>query len=455
MAKSQCFEKSGYILDLVMKARIQMHINQFDVEEDCFKHFPKGFLAKVDLTKQQQELLVLGDELKKNLPDKNSPFQNFLKYSPDALNHYFDQCLVQPIDCQLTGDTFFDFYLFKTVPWQNSEMDIFAAIIGASKEKFLLHPLFDAFLKLKWKKTCGLFYLYIVWILLYQIIVVLYSLNKFSFLNGVLPSILFNIMMTVSFGGLCFQSVVGFFIYLSTIFKYLKYASKYCIFFLGKNIFQCFCWNLTHPLLCGFLIFGFAEEKVSRSLCAVLIFMSSCQSMSTLARIPTIGIHQLMMTKVFYSVSAFFISFGAIFFSFCVIFHILLPDSPVFGSFGNAVIKVLAMLMGELDFTTNFVSNQDSGVISKIFFVLFLIMMALVFMNLLLGLAVSDIDELERISKVRRAVLEFETISIMEEIISSLRKIPCFMWINSPFITTENSQSYFTVVDQEPNSENK
>ena len=68
-------------------------------------------------------------------------------------------------------------------------------------------------------------------------------------------------------------------------------------------------------------------------------------------------------------VSAFFISFGAIFFSFCVIFHILLPNSPAFGSFGNAIIKVLAMLMGELDFTANFVTNEDSGVVSKTFFV--------------------------------------------------------------------------------------
>ena len=160
------------------------------------------------------------------------------------------------------------------------------------------------------------------------------------------------------------------------------------------------------------------------------------------------------MTNVI-EVPAFFTSFGAIFFSFCVIFHILLPNSPAFGSFGNAIIKVLAMLMGELDFTANFVTNEDSGVVSKTFFVLFLIMMALVFMNLLLGLAVSDIDELERISKVRRAVLEFETISIMEKIIYLLRKIPCFFLIKNPFITTPNIQSYFTIVDLEPNSENK
>ena len=82
-------------------------------------------------------------------------------------------------------------------------------------------------------------------------------------------------------------------------------------------------------------------------------------------------------------------------------------------------------------------------------------MMALVFMNLLLGLAVSDIDELERISKIRRAVVEFETISIMEKILLVLRKLPCLSWIKSPFITQEKSQNYLKIVDLEPSFANK
>lgn len=58
------------------------------------------------------------------------------------------------------------------------------------------------------------------------------------------------------------------------------------------------------------------------------------------------------------------------------------------------------MLMGEFDFTANFTNAHDTPFIAKIFFLIFIMIMALVFMNLLLGLAVSDIGELERISKV-------------------------------------------------------
>ena len=55
------------------------------------------------------------------------------------------------------------------------------------------------------------------------------------------------------------------------------------------------------------------------------------------------------------------------------------------------------MLMGEFDFTSNFINTPGTPLIAKILFILF---MALVFMNLLLGLAVSDISELEKVSKV-------------------------------------------------------
>ena len=77
-----------------MKARIQDHINQHDDADEDLNHFPTGFFKVVELTKQQKELLVLGDELKKNVAEHNSPFQNFLKYSPDALRHFFYHLLI-------------------------------------------------------------------------------------------------------------------------------------------------------------------------------------------------------------------------------------------------------------------------------------------------------------------------------------------------------------------------
>ena len=141
----------------------------------------------------------MGTQLQRDLKSPGSPFQMFLKYSPDALNHLFDRwntwrpkvfrtffhvrcmmnifrCMMKPVDLQLQGRLFFDLFLFapchqtgcelgKWFGFLASEYDeyflplwgwfrsthlpsgIIAAILDAKKERFLLHPTFDLFLQ--------------------------------------------------------------------------------------------------------------------------------------------------------------------------------------------------------------------------------------------------------------------------------------------------------------------
>lgn len=79
------------------------------------------------------------------------------------------------------------------------------------------------------------------------------------------------------------------------------------------------------------------------------------------------------------------------------------------------------MLMGELDFTNSFVKNKEAGLAAKIFFLIFLVFMALVFMNLLLGIAVSDIHELERVSQSQSALINSYTIKGLEKFLMMIR----------------------------------
>ena len=422
VARSQCIEKSAYVLDLIMKARHQNHVNQHCQTQEDEKYFDTGFLQYVELTNQQRELLSLAEDLKKNTGDHNSPFQNFMKYSPDALNNLFDQCLMKPCDTQIQGETFFDFFLFKPDPGVDSEMDIFATLLTGRKERFLLHPLFDAFLKLKWQETSGIFYLHLCWVMIYLFVLVSYSLFKFSFSNSAFINYYFDYVMIVFFVYICFYSIIEFSIFVGWILSYLKHMQGIkCLLFTIFYSLKQLGWSMSHPILVGLFLFGNFDDMTSRSLCSVVIFMASVFSMQTLTQVPQIGMQSLMMTKVFFSVFTFFSSFGVIFFAFCVIFHILLPNSTSFGRLEDAVIKVLSMLMGELDFTNSFLLISKANFIAKTFFVLFLILMALVFMNLLLGLAVSDIGELERISRVRRAVVEYHTIVTNEKLLTILR----------------------------------
>ena len=103
------------------------------------------------------------------------------------------------------------------------------------------------------------------------------------------------------------------------------------------------------------------------------------------------------------------------------------------------------MLLGEYNFTVNFIKSSgnstnldqgqdaddsinpmESGWWAKLVFLIFVFDMSVVLMNLILGMAVSDIDELQRSSEVQRIINECFIVKNIEEIIYCMAKvIPC------------------------------
>ena len=71
------------------------------------------------------------------------------------------------------------------------------------------------------------------------------------------------------------------------------------------------------------------------------------------------------------------------------------------------------MLMGEFDFTDNFV---DTHWLSKVIFVLFVVDMSAVLMNLIIGLAVSDVEAIKRESIVQGLIYETYTTIFLEQV---------------------------------------
>jgi len=111
------------------------------------------------------------------------------------------------------------------------------------------------------------------------------------------------------------------------------------------------------------------------------------------------------------------------------------------------------MLMGEFDFTTNFIKDTETPELAKVFFLIFILLMALVFMNLLLGLAVSDIAELERVSCIQTAMMTFHTIMMIEQMKKCWRWLPGFK--STPPIYRFNREIWLNIVDLDENKGNR
>ena len=77
------------------------------------------------------------------------------------------------------------------------------------------------------------------------------------------------------------------------------------------------------------------------------------------------------------------------------------------------------MLMGEYDYTDNFVETETHW-LSKVLFVVFVVDMSVVLMNLVIGLAVNDVDSIKRESNVQRLMTEAFTVMYLEQVIPGL-----------------------------------
>ena len=85
--------------------------------------------------------------------------------------------------------------------------------------------------------------------------------------------------------------------------------------------------------------------------------------------------------------------------AFSLSFFVLLPSNEAFADPMTAMLKSIAMMVGELDFVDNFtidksIQADDSEVTLQIMFLLFVLFVSIIIANLIIGLTVSEIDDL-------------------------------------------------------------
>jgi len=85
--------------------------------------------------------------------------------------------------------------------------------------------------------------------------------------------------------------------------------------------------------------------------------------------------------------------------AFSFAFYVLLPTQPAFNDPVTAIFKSIGMMIGELDYTDNFSVDSsklrdDSVGTVQLMFMLFVFFVSIIIANLIIGLTVSQIDDL-------------------------------------------------------------
>ena len=175
-------------------------------------------------------------------------------------------------------------------------------------------------------------------------------------------------------------------------------------------------------LITAFYVVGVYEFSVSslKHLAAWSTFGGWLKVMLMIGKLPGYGKYVHMFGVVSKLIVEYFCVYVPAILAFSLAFYILLSSSNPFMNPLNAIMKTMVMLVGEIEYEQNFMWNKthDYGFAfsTQILFLLFLLFGCVVLMNLLIGLAVDEVDVLREKGKQTRREMAVNEIIRLEDL---------------------------------------
>jgi len=161
---------------------------------------------------------------------------------------------------------------------------------------------------------------------------------------------------------------------------------------------------------------------------ALVVLCGWSNLMLMIGQLPVFDVYVAMFTSVQAQVFKLLLAYACLLIGFTASFCVIFPYSKSFNSLDTGLIKVLAMMTGELNFEDFFFTSDKSESFDKIggtpwillkisaeiSFILFLLFVTIVLMNLLIGIAVHDIKGLQKTAGLAKLVRQTKLIHDVE-----------------------------------------
>lgn len=162
---------------------------------------------------------------------------------------------------------------------------------------------------------------------------------------------------------------------------------------------------------------------------AIVIFLVWLELMMIVGRFPMFGLYVQMFTKVAVNFAKFLLAYCCLLIAFGLSFGVLFNSYPAFKRIHWTLLKTITMMSGELEFEDIFYDEKypiQFPFTSHAMFFAFVILVTIILTNLLVGLAVSDIQGLQTSAGLDRLTRQVELVARLESLFFSklLRPVP-------------------------------
>ncbi|KOB65611.1 Transient receptor potential ion channel, partial [Operophtera brumata] len=156
---------------------------------------------------------------------------------------------------------------------------------------------------------------------------------------------------------------------------------------------------------------------------AITIFFCWLELMMIIGRFPTFGLYVQMFTTVTVNFATFLLAYSCILIAFGLAFSVLFSNYPAF-HLPAGLVKTVMMMSGELEYEDIFYNNCTDSQTHYPFtahgmFLIFVLLVTVILTNLLVGLAVSDIQALQESAGLDRLVRQTQLVAHLESMLFS------------------------------------
>ncbi|XP_011707953.1 PREDICTED: uncharacterized protein LOC105462802 [Wasmannia auropunctata] len=352
------------------------------------------------------------------------------------------------------------------------ETSFINTFVQEHRKDLLSHPLVMAFLHLKWEKIRKLYLLRIFLYALTVICMTTYVLTALAYKcynqNEANSSKICGSKLASGF--LFRRPIIEIEWYLALVLTCITIPRKIFGFMVYKSALQYF--SSIDNVLDGVVIVSvFVTSFVytgrtydwQNYVGAFAILCAWTNLMLMVGQLPAFGTYVAMFTHIQFEFAKLLLAYSGLLIGFTISFCVIFASEPAFGNPFTGLIKVLAMMAGELDFeglisqvddessAGSFIIYHPLSVCSQILFTLFIVFVTVILMNLLVGIAVHDIQGLRNHAGLTKLVRQTKMILFTEMVLHNTTIPYAFRkWMSDHKINVENRKRILVVKPLNP-----
>ncbi|XP_078036050.1 transient receptor potential channel pyrexia [Augochlora pura] len=386
--------------------RILMQAGASINTSDKFGYTPLHIAALNESSSTVMMLLSKGADVTARTKGGISALSFIVRRTPDVLPRFIsrlDQAIslhdheLGDVDCELRLD------FRPLVPGGRGEMDLMLCLVEVGQRHVLKHPLCESFLHLKWLRIRKFFLfslifhsIFVAFFTAYIAVTYFWNMRK---LRTILfwPVLMFTITLAVKE---FFQMAHGLWCYAKGWENWLQWS----VILISSII-------LIEPI--------FHWQHHVAALGILLIWL---ELMMVVGRFPMFGLYIQMFAQVSINFFKFLGAYMCLIIGFSLGFSVLHKNYKSFANPLVGLLKTIIMMSGELEFEDVYFDESAPILYSgtaHLMLLSFVILVTVILTNLMMGLAVSDIQELRRCAGLDRLVRRAELVAHLESMLFS------------------------------------